>query len=89
MALRDWHGLHRQTYGNLGCGALSCWNDRPHVTSKVRTTNSKYPMLLLKKPSIEALNLYCINKGFERLTLQGKGGGGDEKDCKVNSKERK
>ena len=87
MALRDWHGLHRQTYGNLGCGALSGWNDRPHVTSKVRTTNSKYPMTLLKKPSIEALNLYFLNRGFERLILQGEGDV-DEEDCKVNSKER-
>ena len=33
-------------------------------------------MILLKKPSIEALNLYFLNRGFERLTLQGEGGGG-------------
>ena len=45
-------------------------------------------MILLKKLSIEALNLCCLNRGFERLTLQGERGG-DEEDCKVNSKERK
>ena len=44
-------------------------------------------MILLKKLSIEALNLCCLNRGFERLTLQGERGG-DEEDCKVNSKER-
>ena len=45
-------------------------------------------MILLKKLSIEALNLCCLNRGFERLTLQGERGG-DEEDYKVNSKERK
>ena len=44
-------------------------------------------MILLKKLSIEALKLCCLNRGFERLTLQGERGG-DEEDCKVNSKER-
>ena len=46
-------------------------------------------MILLKKPSIEALNLYFLNRNFERLTLQREGGGGrgegggggDEEDC--------